>query len=78
MKENALDLEKECGYQEWDEKTSKRVQNWIDVVATMQNPKTVTVNETVAPTPAAPVTEELADPAMEVMTESTPDDDLPF
>lgn len=79
MKENALDLEKECGYQEWDEKTSKRVQNWIEVVATMQNPKTVTVNETVAPTTAAPVTEELADPAMEVMNESTPnDDDLPF
>jgi hypothetical protein len=77
MKENALDLEKECGYQEWDEKTSKRVQNWIEVVATMQNPKTVTVNET-APTTAAPVTEEFTDPAMEVMTESASDDDLPF
>ena len=77
MKENALDLEKECGYQEWDEKTSKRVQNWIEVVATMQNPKTVTVNET-APTTAAPVTEEFTDPAMEVMAESASDDDLPF
>ena len=79
MKENALDLEKECGYQEWDENTSKRVQNWIDVVATMQNPKTVTVNEVVSPTTAAPVTEEFTDPAMEVMTETnSSDDDLPF
>ena len=79
MKENALDLEKECGYQEWDEKTSTRVQNWIDVVATMQNPKTVTVNEVVSPTTAAPVTEEFTDPAMEVMTETnSSDDDLPF
>ena len=79
MKENALDLEKECGYQEWDEKTSTRVQNWIDVVATMQNPKSVTVNEVVSPTTAAPVTEEFTDPAMEVMTETnSSDDDLPF
>lgn len=79
MKENALDLEKECGYQEWDEKTSTRVQNWIDVVATMQNPKSVTVNEVVSPTTTAPVTEEFTDPAMEVMTETnSSDDDLPF
>ena len=77
MKDNSLDLVKECGYQEWDEKTSKRVQNWIEVVATMQNPKTVTVNET-APTTTSPVTEEFVDPAMEVMSESASDDDLPF
>ena len=43
----------------------------------MQNPKTVTVNET-APATASPVTEEFTDPAMEVMSESEPEDDLPF
>lgn len=72
MKENALDLEKECGFQEWDEKTTKRVQNWIEIVATMRDPKTVTVNEVAAPV------ENTVDPAMEVMSEPAPDDDLPF
>ena len=56
LKENAIDLVKECAYQPWDEATEKRVQNWIDIVATMNDPKTVTSApvETAAE-PAAPV-----------------------
>lgn len=40
LKEHAIDLVKECTYQPWDEATEKRVQNWIDIVATMNDPKT--------------------------------------
>ena len=42
LKDNAIDLVKECAYQPWDEATEKRVQNWIDIVATMNDPKAVT------------------------------------
>ena len=45
LKENTLDLVKECAYQPWDEATEKRVQNWIDIVATMNDPKSVTASE---------------------------------
>jgi len=62
LKENAIDLVKECTYQPWDEATEKRVQNWIDIVATMHDPKTVSadeapapVQETSAPAPASDV-----------------------
>ena len=55
LKENAIDLVKECAYQPWDEATEKRVQNWIDIVATMNDPKTVTSVETTVAEPAAPV-----------------------
>lgn len=55
LKENAIDLVKECAYQPWDEATEKRVQNWIDIVATMNDPKTVSSVETPAAEPAAPV-----------------------
>lgn len=46
LKENSIDLVKECSYQPWDEATEKRVQNWIDIVATMNDPKTVSAVET--------------------------------
>ena len=62
LKDNAIDLVKECTYQPWDEATEKRVQNWIDIVATMHDPKTVSadeapvpVQETAAPAPASDV-----------------------
>jgi hypothetical protein len=59
LKENTIDLVKECTYQPWDEATEKRVQNWIDVVATMRDPETASVEETptetqATPAPAAP------------------------
>lgn len=39
LKENAFDLEKECGYQEWDEATTARVERYLDAVANMRDPK---------------------------------------
>lgn len=57
LKANAIDLVKECAYQLWDEATEKRVQNWIDIVATMNDPKAVTAND--VPTE---MTDESADP----------------
>ena len=62
LKENTIDLVKECTYQPWDEATEKRVQNWIDVVATLHDPKTVSANETVA-TPVVEVAPQPADVA---------------
>jgi hypothetical protein len=59
LKENTIDLVKECTYQPWDEATEKRVQNWIEVVATLHDPKTVSANETVV----SPVVEETPQPA---------------
>ena len=45
VKQNAPDLEKECGFQEWDANTTKRVQNWIDIVLQGKNPKTETPDQ---------------------------------
>ena len=75
LKENAINLVKECAYQPWDEATTKRVQNWIDIVATMNDPKTVSAVETSEPDVVAPQepTEASADAFM-----GTDDDDLPF
>ena len=53
LKENSLDLVKECAYQPWDEATEKRVQNWIDIVATMNDPKSVSINEVAGDADAA-------------------------
>ena len=58
LKDNAIDLVKECAYQPWDEATEKRVQNWIDIVATMNDPKAVTSADVAAESatePAEPV-----------------------
>lgn len=62
LKEVSIDLVKECTYQPWDEATEKRVQNWIDIVATLHDPKTVSANETVV----APAVEVAPQPASEV------------
>lgn len=39
LKENSIDLVKECTYQPWDEANEKRVQNWINIVLNMEDPK---------------------------------------
>ena len=73
LKENSIDLVKECAYQPWDEATEKRVQNWIDIVATMNDPKTVaSVEAPTAAEPAAPV-EATADEFLGI-----DDGDMPF
>ena len=72
MKENAINIDEECGYQEWDESVVRRVQGWIDVVATMNDPKVAVVNESVTVeipnAPSAP-----SDLGVEL-----PDDAVPF
>lgn len=40
LKANSIDIEQECSYQEWDEATAARVDRWIKIVATMQDPAT--------------------------------------
>ena len=75
MKENSIDLEKECGYQQWSEALTTRVENWINTVLEMRDPKTTFVNEVVTPTPTVQQTE--------VVSEKNPvdemvDGDLPF
>ena len=74
LKENTPDLVKECTYQPWDEATEKRVQNWIDVVLDMRDPKTSTATPqtTVENTVSAPV-----DPVDEFLG-GMGDDDMPF
>jgi hypothetical protein len=73
LKDNTIDLVKECTYQPWDEKTEQRVANWISVVADMKDPKTTSATSTAAveTTTAAPVDEVDA-----FMNDS--DDDMPF
>ena len=71
LKEHSVDLVEECGFKEWDEATSIRVQRWIETVANMQDPKsTMVVSE-------APVANN--DPFSAVVPEAEPsNDDLPF
>ena len=78
LKENSLDLVEECGYREWDEATATRVQNWINTVSQMQDPKVSTVGSVVTETPATKI--DVTDPFAEVaaMPEETDDNGLPF
>ena len=77
LKENSIDLVKECAYQEWDEKTTTRVNNWINNVVNMQDPKSVfgvTSSKTVeTPTETAPTSD--VDVMMGI---AEGEDDLPF
>ena len=66
LKANAIDLVKECTYQPWDEATTARVQNWIDIVDTMHDPATVsnapaTETTAVEPVESDPMTEFMDD-----------------
>lgn len=82
LKENSLDLVEECGYEEWDEYTTNRVNNWINTVAALQDPKNGTVNEAAEPVVASVTVTEAApkvdpvDPFAEVAKDD--DEDLPF
>ena len=77
LKENALDLVKECTYQPWDEATENRVHLWINTVLNMQDPKIGSVENAestaYSPEPSAGTTN--------IPTEDflgTAEDDLPF
>jgi hypothetical protein len=73
LKENSIDLVKECAYQPWDEATTKRVQNWIDIVATLNDPKSVSSVET-----PSTVTEEAPAEATADAFMGMDDDNMPF
>lgn len=73
LKENSIDLVKECAYQPWDEATEKRVKNWIDIVATLNDPKSVSSVET-----PSTVTEEAPAEATADAFMGMNDDDMPF
>lgn len=78
LKENAFDLEKECGYQEWDERTAARVDKYLAAVVAMQDPKIAEVAPVVEIPAAEPAS--VADPMMEMMSQASAGipDDVPF
>lgn len=81
VKENAFDLRQECGWKEWDENTTKRVNQWIEIVLAGKNPENVSYNDFVSG--GNPLTETGITPALEAESDD-PDfgtgkpEDLPF
>jgi hypothetical protein len=85
VKENSFDLVEECGFKPWDENTSIRVQNWIDVVATMNDPAvTAAPTQAIATAPVTPTNDSvIADPFADMIPNvagaaDPADDNLPF
>jgi hypothetical protein len=76
LKENAIDLVKECAYQPWTDEVTTRVNNWIETVLALKDPKSETV--TAAPAVDETPTEASADDFLGIMDEQQKDDDLPF
>lgn len=79
LKENTIDLVAECAYQPWDEKTTARVQNWIECVVDMHDPKVPRTKTDDKPA-EKPVekTAEIVDPVTAMMGMGDVDNDLPF
>ena len=75
LKENAIDLVKECAYQPWTDEVTTRVNNWIETVLALKDPKSETV--TAAPAVEETPTEASADEFLGIMDEQK-DNDLPF
>lgn len=77
LKDNTIDLVKECTYQPWDDKTEKRVNDWISVVADMKDPKTTSATNT---TSVNATTESAPSPAddIDAFMNGDSDDDMPF
>lgn len=74
LKENSFDLVDECGYKDWDDAVSARVQRWIDTVCSMQNPKTTVV----AATPKVEASDNSTDSVSDMMNMSDDPNQLPF
>lgn len=47
LKENALDIVEECSYKEWSPEVTERVNNWIDKVLNMEDPKIPSIERVV-------------------------------
>ena len=76
LKENAFDLEKECGYQEWDEATTARVNRYLDAVIRMEDPKIPTATTAAEPAQSEmPTPDEIRDPMMDMVAGN---DGVPF
>lgn len=74
LKANAIDLVKECTYQPWDDATTARVQNWIELVDAMQDPATVSPDTKPAETPATPAEASQPTPAADPLADFLGDD----
>ena len=83
-KENAFDLRAEQGWKEWDEQTTKRVNQWIEIVLAGKNPESITYedfkqgNPIVEAGAAAGVTPEPYEGETTTTFVGTAADDLPF
>lgn len=77
LKDNTIDLVKECTYQPWDSTTEKRVNDWISVVADMKDPKTTSASSTVASTVETTATAPVDD-IDSFINGTDNDDDMPF
>jgi hypothetical protein len=48
VKENAFDIREDQGWKEWDENTTKRVNQWIEIVLDGKNPENITYEDFIA------------------------------
>lgn len=82
IKKVCPNLIEELGYKEWDDATKARVQKWIDVVLSCNNPAQSSAAPaaaaTVGTTTAAPAAVPTPAPAPVVETSTDDTDDLPF
>jgi hypothetical protein len=80
LKDNTIDLVKECTYQAWDATTEKRVNDWISVVADMKDPKTTSASlaNTIVATVVDTTTTAPVDDIDSFMNGTDNDDDMPF
>lgn len=83
VKENAFDLRVDYGWKEWDENTTKKIDQWIEIVLDGKNPETITyvdfkksMDETVETATVA--TETATEEAPITLNVPTEGDDLPF
>lgn len=75
LKENTVNLDEEVGYHPWDEKTTERVNRWLEAVLNMQDPQASDIN---AMMPEKKTVEEPADPADTTQADGPAADSDPF
>jgi hypothetical protein len=88
VKENAFDIREDQGWKEWDENTTKRVNQWIEIVLDGKNPENITYEDFIAEknkangaaAGEAPATDAPAAPEAQVEDAfgKAPGEDLPF
>ena len=84
VKENAFDIRENQGWKEWDENTTKRVNQWIEIVLDGKNPENTTYEDFIAAknktNGADPGTMEPDSPEVQVAESfgTAPGEDLPF